>query len=241
MYLFSKLSKSKRAAKSIALGFMLLCAPVSLNAEAVADSITDAAASILGTALKGSIENIEKLGIQLDRPALVSRLIDIVDGAAPAYSYEDAYRIIDNHVASLQNAYIDSVFSVDNQRKFVEAAAAEDGAVTTPSGLVFRPIVEGEGVTPVSGDNVKLSYVGKFSDGSVFDSTDNPVIFDVDRLVPGFTEALKMMRPGGRYRIVIPATIGYGDKGIPGEIPPNAALDFLIELLQVIPTPSGTK
>lgn len=105
---------------------------------------------------------------------------------------------------------------------------------------MFQVIVEGEGVTPVSGDDVVLNYVGAFSDGSVFDRTEEPVKFDVDRLVPGFTEGLKMMRPGGKYRIVIPSSLGYGERGIPGDVPPNAALDFTIELLQVVPKPSNS-
>lgn len=205
-----------------------------------ADSITAAAASILGTALKGSIENIESLGVSLDRPALMKMLGEIVDGAAQAYTYERAYSIIDAGVISRQQAYVDSVFSVEKQQAFVDAAAAVEGAVRTPSGLVFQVIVEGEGVTPVSGDDVVLNYVGAFSDGSVFDRTEEPVKFDVDRLVPGFTEGLKMMRPGGKYRIVIPSSLGYGERGIPGDVPPNAALDFTIELLQVVPKPSNS-
>ncbi|MBP2691587.1 MAG: FKBP-type peptidyl-prolyl cis-trans isomerase, partial [Muribaculaceae bacterium] len=57
--------------------------------------------------------------------------------------------------------------------------------------------------------------------------------------VPGFTEGLKMMRPGGRYQVIIPASLGYGERGVPGAIPPNAALDFTVDLLQVIPKPSN--
>ena len=139
-----------------------------------------------------------------------------------------------------QQAYVDSVFSSAAQQAFVDKAAAAEGAVRTPSGLVFQVIVEGEGVTPVSGDDAVLNYVGSFSDGSVFDRTDEPVTFDVDRLVPGFSEGLKMMRTGGKYRIVIPASLGYGERGVPGDIPPNAALDFTIELLQVVPKPSNS-
>lgn len=204
-----------------------------------ADSITAAAASILGTALKGSIENIENLGVKLDHSQLMKMLADIVNGEQPAYSYERAYQIIDAGVMNRQQAYVDSVFSPEAQQAFVDAAAAAEGAVRTPSGLVFQVIVEGEGVTPVSGDDAVLNYVGSFSDGSVFDNTEEPVTFDVDRLVPGFSEGLKMMRPGGRYRIVIPASLGYGERGIPGDIPPNAALDFTIELLRVVPKPSN--
>lgn len=203
------------------------------------DSVTAAAASILGTALKGSIENIENLGVKLDRVQLMKMLGAIVDGEAPAYSYERAYQIIDADVIGRQQAYIDSVFSPAAQQAFVDQAAAVEGAVRTPSGLVFQVIVEGEGVTPVSGDDAVLNYVGSFSDGSVFDRTDEPVTFDVDRLVPGFSEGLKMMKPGGKYRIVIPASLGYGERGVPGDIPPNAALDFTIEMLQVVPKPSN--
>ena len=211
-----------------------ICAVVSLIsatsprvlAQHPVDSVTNAAASILGTALRGSIGNIEQLGVK-------------VDGQEPAYSYEHAYAIIDSHVAALQNAYIDSVFSAENQQAFVDNAAKTEGAVTTPSGLVFVVLTEGEGVNPASGDDVVLNYVASFSDGSVFDRTEEAVTFDVDNLVPGFTEGLKMMRPGGRYRLVIPAALAYGEAGIRGEIPPHAALDFTIDLLKVVPKPTG--
>lgn len=224
-----------------------ICAVVSLIsatsprvlAQHPVDSVTNAAASILGTALRGSIGNIEQLGVKLDRHALMEELGKIVDGQEPAYSYEHAYAIIDSHVAALQNAYIDSVFSAENQQAFVDNAAKTEGAVTTPSGLVFVVLTEGEGANPASGDDVVLNYVASFSDGSVFDRTEEAVTFDVDNLVPGFTEGLKMMRPGGRYRLVIPAALAYGEAGIRGEIPPHAALDFTIDLLKVVPKPTG--
>lgn len=235
------MSLLKKTLSALFAGALLLTG--ALRAHAVepgaADSVTAAAAAILGTALKGSIENIEQLGAKLDRQALMEMLGRIVDGEQPPYSYEKAYSIIDNHVVELQRIYVDSVFSVENQKAFVDEAATAEGAIVTPSGLVFQVITEGEGVTPASGDDVRLNYVAKFSDGSEFDRTEEPVVFDVDRLVPGFTEGLKLMKPGGKYRIVIPAELGYGTQGIPGEIPPNAALDFTIDLLQVIPKPSA--
>lgn len=229
----------KKTLSALFAGALLFTgAPRAHAAETVAnDSVTAAAAAILGTALKGSIENIEQLGAKLNRQALMEMLGRIVDGEEPPYSYEKAYSIIDHHVIELQRVYVDSVFSIENQKAYVDAAA--EGAIVTESGLVFQVITEGEGVTPVSGDDVRLNYVAKFSDGSEFDRTEEPVVFDVDRLVPGFTEGLKLMRPGGKYRIVIPANLGYGTQGIPGEIPPNAALDFTIDLLQVIPKPSA--
>lgn len=226
-----------------------LCTAVSLSAatpsyvsaQQPADSVTTAAAAILGSALRGSIDNIEQLGVKLDREALMEQLRDIVDGREPQYSYDRAYAIIDRHVAAVRNAYVDSVFSAAAQQAFVDSAAAAEGSVTTPSGLVFQVLTEGEGVNPASGDDVVISYVAQFSDGTVFDRTEEPVTFDVDNLVPGFTEGLKMMRPGGRYRLVIPSSLAYGDDGIRGEIPPHAALDFTIDLIRVVPKPSATR
>lgn len=204
-----------------------------------ADSVTAAAATVLGSALKGSIDNIESLGVKLDREQLKQMLAAIVDGAQPTFTYEQAYAIIDDAVVSQQRHYIDSVFSKEAQQAFIDKTAAEEGAVVTPSGLVFQVIVEGEGVTPATGDDVVVNYVGSLSDGSEFDRSSSPVTFDVERVVPGFSEGLKLMRPGGRYRIVIPASLGYGEHGVPGDIPPNAALDFTVEMLQVVPKPTN--
>ena len=203
------------------------------------DSVTEAAAAILGSALKGSVENIERLGVPVDHKALMERLGEILDGKEPSMSYERAYQVIDDYVAARQRSYVDSVFSVESQQAFVAAAAKKEGAVTTSSGLVFEVITEGEGVFPAINDQVSVMYVGSLSDGSVFDRTDSPVIFDVARLVPGFTEGLQLMKPGGKYRLVIPSDLAYGPQGIPGDIPPNAALDFTVELIKVIPTPSA--
>lgn len=223
----------------ILLSVLTCLAPAASRAAEPADSVTQAAATILGTALKGSIENIESLGIKLDRPALMELLDGIVtDGRQPLYTYDRAYSIIDRHVAAVQNAYVDSVFAPEAQQAYVDNAAMAENAATTPSGLVFITLTEGEGVTPATGDDVVLNYIGKFSDGSVFDQTDEPVIFDVDNLVPGFSEGLKMMKPGGKYRLVIPSKLAYGEQGVRGDIPPNAALDFTIDLLQIRPKPS---
>lgn len=107
------------------------------------------------------------------------------------------------------------------------------GAVTTPSGLVFEVITEGEGDFPGAADKVNIEYTGRLSDGSVFDKTEEPVSFDLVRLVPGFREGLQMMRPGGEYRIVLPASLGYGERGVGDVIPPGAAIEFTVRLLSV--------
>lgn len=201
--------------------------------------LTKAAAAIIGPALKGSIESIEQLGVPVDRKKLMDLLGNmVIEGRDPDYGHDDAYSIIDKYVAENEQAYFDKTFSPESQKAFIDEASKEDGAVVTASGLVFTVKVEGEGPNPAAGDRVAVMYVARLSDGTVFDETDTPETFDVDRLVPGFTEGLKLMRQGGKYRLVIPADLAYGEEGVPGSIPPNAALDFAVELLQVLPVPT---
>ena len=124
--------------------------------------------------------------------------------------------------------------SLQSQADYLADQRAREGVIETPSGLLFEVITEGEGATPTDADRVSVTYAGRLSDGTVFDSTERPVQFPVANLVPGFTEGLKMMKAGGEYRIIIPAALGYGDKGAAGVIPPGAVLDFTIRLLDVV-------
>ncbi len=105
----------------------------------------------------------------------------------------------------------------------------------TPSGVVLEVLTEGEGAMPDADDSVRISYVGFLSDGSIFDATDDPVIFPLAELTPGLAEGLAMMRPGGRYRVTIPSAMAYGEQGIPGIIPGRAALQFRVEMIGIVP------
>ncbi len=120
--------------------------------------------------------------------------------------------------------------------------AKRAGVTVTDSGLQFEEVRAGTGESPAAGDMVLLNYEGKLPDGTTFDSSyesGQPAVFPVDGLIPGFSEALKLMRPGGEYRIMIPPDIAYGEKGAGGLIPPNAVLTFKVELLAVAPGGAG--
>lgn len=104
-----------------------------------------------------------------------------------------------------------------------------------PSGLVFEVITEGEGTSPTIDNRVRLLYTGRLADGTVFDQTERPVDFPLRGLVPGFSEGLSLMKPGGTYRLFIPPSLGYGEEGAAGTIPPNAAIDFQVQLLEILP------
>jgi FKBP-type peptidyl-prolyl cis-trans isomerase FkpA/FKBP-type peptidyl-prolyl cis-trans isomerase FklB len=112
------------------------------------------------------------------------------------------------------------------------------GVTTTASGLQVEMLAAGEGPTPTATDTVLVHYEGRLADGTVFDSSyqrGQPAAFGVGDVIPGWTEGLQLMRPGGKARFTIPPELGYGARGAGGVIPPNAVLIFDVELLAIAP------
>jgi len=108
--------------------------------------------------------------------------------------------------------------------------------VTTASGLVFESLKEGSGQSPTATDTVRVHYRGTFLDGKEFDSSyqrGQPAEFPLNRVIKCWTEGLQMMKPGGKARLTCPPAIAYGARGAGGVIPPNATLQFEVELLDV--------
>lgn len=204
------------------------------------DSASRAVAAVMGPLIARNISQIQSLGVPVDRKVFVSALATYLEGGSIGFDAASADAYISDRVRALHPAPVDTV-SVASQKAFLAKAAAEEGAMTLPDGVVFTIIQEGEGAMPTDADKVTVKYVGRLSDGTVFDDTeDENVVFDVTGVIPGFSESLKQMRPGGTYRITIPADRAYGVKGITGVIPGNAALEFTITLLGVnMPQPQS--
>lgn len=119
-------------------------------------------------------------------------------------------------------------------RSFIPPVSAR-AVVTTPSGLRFETLRPGTGAKPTAADMVLVTYEGHLSDGTLFDAGPRPTAFPVTGVVPGFAEALKLMQKGGRYRFWIPSASAYGPAGVPGVIPPNAELEFIVALIDMKP------
>jgi FKBP-type peptidyl-prolyl cis-trans isomerase FkpA len=116
------------------------------------------------------------------------------------------------------------------------SGAGAGGKVTTASGIVFEPLQAGSGASPKATDTVKVHYRGTFPDGREFDSSHKrgePTSFPLNRVIPCWTEAVQMMKPGGKARITCPPQLAYGERGAGGVIPPNATLMFEIELIAI--------
>lgn len=123
--------------------------------------------------------------------------------------------------------------------------ANHDDLIVLPSGLQYRVLREGSpgGASPAATEQCEVHYEGRLTDGSIFDSSyarGRSSSFSPNRVIPGWTEALQLMRPGDKWELFVPPQLGYGARGSPPRIPPNAVLIFKVELISV-GTASGFK
>lgn len=121
-------------------------------------------------------------------------------------------------------------------KAFLEANAGKPGVITTASGLQYKVIKEGDGISPVATDLVNVHYHGTLIDGEVFDSSvdrGEPASFALNQVIRGWTEGLQLMREGGKTRFYIPANLAYGNRQV-GKISPGSTLVFDVELLRVL-------
>jgi FKBP-type peptidyl-prolyl cis-trans isomerase FkpA len=115
-------------------------------------------------------------------------------------------------------------------------------AQQTPSGLVYEITQEGSGATPAATDIVEVHYTGTLLDGTVFDSSverGETATFPLNRVIPGWTEGLQLVKEGGKIKLIIPAELAYGDQGAGAQIPGGATLVFEVELIKVNPEPKA--
>jgi FKBP-type peptidyl-prolyl cis-trans isomerase FkpA len=125
---------------------------------------------------------------------------------------------------------------------YLTKAATEKGATKTASGLVITTLTPGTGAAPTATDEVKVHYEGKLTNGTVFDSSiarKEPATFPLNGVIPCWTEALQLMKVGGKSRIVCPADLAYGERGSPPQIRSGATLVFEVQLLDIMKPGAG--
>lgn len=207
----------------------------------VADALlsTDADESRMRGIAEGSmmarqlVQMEQMTGLKIDRAAFVAALRSAFAGQPTGFTRTSAESYLDH--AAEASARTASEQTARECAQFLAEQAKRPGVTMTPSGLLFEVIADGDGVPPSADDTVDVYYTGTLPDGTVFDATTEgrPATFPVGKTVKGFAEGLQMMKPGGHYRIYIPAALAYGDQGAGGVIPPGSAIAFDVELLNV--------
>lgn len=127
--------------------------------------------------------------------------------------------------------------NIEAGASFLEANKAKDGVEITASGLQYKVINKGEGATPTAEQTVEVHYEGTLIDGTVFDSSyqrGETTSFPVNGVIPGWTEALQLMKEGDVFELTIPSELAYGERGAGGMIGPNSVLNFKVELIKVV-------
>lgn len=125
----------------------------------------------------------------------------------------------------------------EKEKAFLAENRNKEGVIETESGLQYEVLTEGSGSKPSASDRVKVHYEGFLLDGSKFDSSvdrDEPAVFGVMQVIQGWTEVLQLMPEGSKYRVYIPAELGYGDRQMGSDIPAASTLVFDIELLEIV-------
>jgi FKBP-type peptidyl-prolyl cis-trans isomerase FkpA len=186
----------------------------------------------LGAASAGNLSAFEFTPEETE--LMVAGLRDVLLGKKPRVNPQDFMPKIQAFVQARSERA--QAAERDAAKAFLERAGKQPGASVKPSGLVYVEKKKGEGAAPAAIDTVKVHYRGTLRDGTEFDSSykrNEPATFPLNGVIPCWTEALQLMRPGGTAEIYCPAAIAYGETGQGQLIRPGAALRFEVELLEV--------
>lgn len=187
---------------------------------------------------KKTIQKIQDDGIPVDEKVLQQAFRDALSGAEAKMTREQMIAVFGevNKLAVAKKKKIDA-----EKKKQRDAYLAKNkkkiGVITTKSGLQYEVLKKGTGKKPTAADTVTVHYVGKLTNGTVFDSSRKrgiPATFGVRGVIAGWTEALQLMKVGAKWKLVIPPELGYGERGSrTGAIGPNEILVFEVELIDV--------
>jgi peptidylprolyl isomerase/FKBP-type peptidyl-prolyl cis-trans isomerase FklB len=188
----------------------------------------------VGTYFKGMKENI-------DYDRLILGINDAFQGNKQLISPEEVAQVQKEFAEKMQAKQAAQVKELQEKNKkagddYLAKNKEKKGVVVTTSGLQYEVVKKGNGEKVKEGDQVKVHYTGTFVDSAVFDDSrkrGEPAVFGVDQVIPGWSEALKLMDVGSRYKLAIPSSLAYGEQGAPPVIEPNSVLLFDVELIAI--------
>ncbi|HOW31297.1 MAG TPA: FKBP-type peptidyl-prolyl cis-trans isomerase [Bacteroidales bacterium] len=198
---------------------------------------TDTVSYIIGTDI---VRSFRKNNVEINYDMLSRGMKDVMSSADTLFTQEEIMQIFQTWNQKLMKERQDReaaelTQTIEANKQFFAENKTKPGVVETASGLQYAIIKEGNGDSPSDTDVVEVHYVGKLLDGTVFDSSrerGEPAKFPVNGVIPGWSEGVKLMKPGATYMLFIPPDLGYGNQK-QGPIPAGSALIFEVELLSV--------
>jgi len=205
--------------------------------------LEDRASYIIGLNLGQSLKS-QEVPVKVD--LIVQGLRDGIGGAAALLTPEEIQAAMQEFQQQLmtQQQAKRTAASDKNMKEaqaFLDQNKAKPGVKTTASGLQYEVVTEGSGESPKPTDKVTVHYRGTLPDGTEFDSSysrNEPATFPVNGVIPGWVEALQLMKPGAKYKLVIPPALAYAERGAGQDIGPNQVLLFDVELISIDKTPA---
>ncbi|MGB2862174.1 MAG: FKBP-type peptidyl-prolyl cis-trans isomerase [Sedimentisphaerales bacterium] len=206
---------------------------------------TEKVSYIIGTQIAG---NFKSQNIEVNLDSLLMGLKDALEGKKLVLSQGEMKKVYAGWQTKMRAKMAaqkakEGAENLAAGIAYLEANKAKEGVKALPSGLQYKVITEGTGNTPTADDKVKTHYKGTLIDGTEFDSSykrNQPAEFPVKGVIKGWTEALQLMKEGGKWELYIPADLAYGERGRPS-IPANSTLIFEIELLEIVKATAPAK
>ncbi|NCO40738.1 MAG: hypothetical protein COZ06_10065 [Armatimonadetes bacterium CG_4_10_14_3_um_filter_66_18] len=189
-------------------------------------------------------ESLKMEGMTLSLDMLMRAIGDVLGSKALVMTDDDleaAFGTFQQQMAALDEARTkkQAEKNLAEGKVWLDENTKKEGVVVLPSGLQYKVVTEGTGVLPTADDTVKAHYRGTFLNGDEFDSSykrNEPAVFPVGGVIPGWQEALKLMKVGSKWQLFVPGSLAYGEQGR-RSIPPNATLLFDVELLEIVKEP----
>ncbi|MGO9415574.1 MAG: FKBP-type peptidyl-prolyl cis-trans isomerase [Syntrophobacteraceae bacterium] len=179
--------------------------------------------------------------VQLDTNIMAEAFKAGLSGTKPALTEQEMHQTLSEfqkNIAAKQAEGMKEIAQKDKKagEAFLAQNKKKEGVITLPDGLQYKVLKEGAGKTPKATDKVKVNYRGTLIDGREFDSSykrGEPATFQVNAVIPGWTEALQLMKVGSKWEVFIPSSLAYGERGAGQMIGPDSTLIFEIELLSI--------
>ena len=180
-------------------------------------------------------QNLKNEGLDSLNSILLAKALDAyLRGDSLLLKPMDAGQVVNTCLGEIKEKKAQAVKG--EGEKLLADNAKRAGVITLPSGLQYEIMKAGTGDRPLATDKVTTHYHGTFINGNVFDSSverGQPAQFPINRVIPGWTEALQLMPVGSKWKLWVPYSLAYGEKGYPPKIPPYSALIFEVELISI--------